>query len=405
MSVAADVPDILSPEFEENPYATYRAMHERVPMLWHERMEKFVISRYEDVARACKDPAFTTDNYAWQLAPAHGGRILPQMNGREHSIRRALVAPAFRGNDLKHKFLPVIERTSRNLIDAFRHTGRAELVGDVTHQLPIKIIVDILGLDPSNYQRFQRWYLSLTDFLGNLSQDPAVTAQGLATAEEFAAYMIPVVRERRENPGDDLLSTLCAAEVEGTQMSDQDIKSFVSLLLGAGGETTDKALAGLFKNLLEHPDQLEAVRADRTLVEKALVETLRYSPPVHMLMRVAAEDIELSAGVVPAGSTVILLLAAANRDPARFADPDRFDIFRDDLPTETAFSAAAQHLAFSLGRHFCVGAMLAKAELETAANQLLDAMPGVHLEPGFTPVEKGVFTRGPVALPVRFQVG
>src|SRR5207249_10004255 len=120
---------------------------------------------------------------------------------------------------------------------------------------------------------------------GNLSQDPEVTAAGLRTREELGEYLIPIIRQRRENLGDDLLSTLCAAEVDGTRMSDDDIRAFVSLLLAAGGETTDKAIASLFRNLLQHPDQPRAVREDRGLIDRAFAETLRYSPPVHTTTR------------------------------------------------------------------------------------------------------------------------
>jgi pulcherriminic acid synthase len=214
--------------------------------------------------------------------------------------------------------------------------------------------------------------------------------------------MIPIIRERRHNLGEDLLSTLCAAEIDGTQMSDEDIKAFCSLLLAAGGETTDKAVASLFANLLQHPDQLAAVRRDRGLIPHALAETLRYTPPVHMIMRQPARDVTVSGGTIPAGSTVTCLIGAANRDGKRYADPDRFDIFRADLDTVNAFSAAANHLAFALGRHFCVGALLAKTEVEVGVGQLLDALPDVRLPDGFRPAERGVFTRGPAALPVRF---
>jgi cytochrome P450 len=185
-------------------------------------------------------------------------------------------------------------------------------------------------------------------------------------------------------------------------MSDEDIKAFVSLLLAAGGETTDKAVASLFKNLLEHPDQLAAVRDDRDLIPRAFAETLRYTPPVHMIMRQPAEDVVVSGGTIPAGSTVTCLIGAANRDARRFENPDSFNIFRDDLPTNTAFSAAANHLSFALGRHFCVGALLAKTEVEVATNQLLDAMPDLRLAEDAAPVERGVFTRGPASLKIRF---
>ncbi|MEV6591916.1 cytochrome P450 [Streptomyces acidicola] len=403
MSTAQQVPDILSPEFAADPYPAYQVMRERAPLIWHEAMQSYIISRYEDVERVFKDKSgeFTTDNYTWQLEPVHGKTIL-QLSGREHAVRRALVAPAFRGSDLEAKFLPVIERNSRELIDAFRHTGSADLVTDYATRFPVNVIADMLGLDKADHDRFHRWYTTVIAFLGNLSGDPEVTAAGERTREEFAEYMFPIIRERRENLGDDLLSTLCAAEVDGVNMSDEDIKAFCSLLLAAGGETTDKAIAGIFVNLLLHPEQLAAVREDRSLISRAFAETLRYTPPVQMIMRQSATEVEFSGGTVPPGATVTCLIGAANRDGDRYQDPDRFDIFRDDLTTSTAFSAAADHLAFALGRHFCVGALLAKAEVETGVGQLLDAMPDVRLADGFDPVEQGVFTRGPQTVPVRF---
>ncbi|WML84152.1 cytochrome P450 [Streptomyces sp. VNUA74] len=403
MSTAQQVPDILSPEFAANPYPVYRAMRESAPLVWHEATRSWIVSRYDDVERVFKDRngQFTTENYDWQLEPVHGKTIL-QLSGREHAVRRALVAPAFRGAELQDRFMPVIERNSRELIDAFRDTGRADLVADYATRFPVNVIADMLGLDKADHGRFHGWYTSVIAFLGNLSGDQEVAAAGARTRVEFAEYMLPVIQERRENPGDDLLSTLCAAEVDGVRMSDEDIKAFCSLLLAAGGETTDKAIAGIFANLLSHPEQLAAVREDRTLIPRAFAETLRYTPPVHMIMRQSTSEVELSGGTIPAGATVTCLIGAANRDESRYRDPDRFDIMRDDLTTTTAFSAAADHLAFALGRHFCVGALMAKAEVETGVGQLLDAMPDLRPDEGFDAAERGVFTRGPQSLPVRF---
>lgn len=401
---AQQVPDILSPEFAADPYAAYRAMRESAPLVWHEAMQSYIVSRYEDVERVFKDKEgeFTTDNYNWQLEPVHGRTIL-QLSGREHAVRRALVAPAFRGSDLRDKFVPVIERNSRELIDAFRHTGTADLVTDYATRFPVNVIADMLGLDKADHARFHGWYTSVIAFLGNLAGDPEIAAAGERTRAEFAEYMFPIIKARREEPGDDLLSLLCAAEVDGVRMSDEDIKALCSLLLAAGGETTDKAIAGIFANLLRHPEQLQAVREDRSLIAAAFAETLRYTPPVHMIMRQSASEVELSGGSIPPGATVTCLIGSANRDESRYRDPDRFDIFRDDLNSTNAFSAAADHLAFALGRHFCVGALLAKAEVEIGVNQLLDAMPDLQLAEGFQPVEQGVFTRGPQSVPVRFS--
>jgi len=403
VSTAQQVPDILSPEFATNPYPAYAVMREKEPLIWHEATQSYIISRYEDVERVFKDKnaEFTTDNYNWQIEPVHGKTIL-QLSGREHAVRRALVAPAFRGRELQERFMPVIERNSRELIDAFRHSGSADIVSDYATRFPVNVIADMLGLDKADHARFHGWYTAVIAFLGNLAGDPEVTAAGERTRVQFAEYMFPIIRERRDNPGDDLLSSLCIAEVDGVRMNDEDIKAFCSLLLAAGGETTDKAIASILANLLLHPDQLAAVREDRSLIPAAFAETLRYTPPVHMIMRQSATDVQVTGGTIPAGATVTCLIGAANRDEQRYREPDRFDIFRDDLTTTSAFSAAADHLAFALGRHFCVGALLAKAEVETGVSQLLDAMPDLRLADGFDPVEQGVFTRGPQSLPVRF---
>ena len=273
--------------------------------------------------------------------------------------------------------------------------GEVELVGQYATRFPINVIVDMLGLPKADHEHFHRWYTSIMGFLSNLAGDEQVTADGLRTKAEFEEYLIPVVRRRRAEPGDDLLSTLCSAEIDGVRMSDEEIKAFCSLLLTAGGETTDKAIASTMTNLVRHPDQLQAVRADHGLIAAAFAETLRHSPPVHMIMRQPAEDVELSGGVVAAGKTVTCLIGAANRDPQHYTDPDAFDIHRADLDLARAYTAGANHTAFALGRHFCVGAMLARTELETGIAQLLDAMDDIRFTDGAPPPEHGVFTRAP----------
>ncbi len=394
------VTDILSPACLADPTEVWAALRETEPLAFHEGMNAYVISRYADVERALKDPVFTSDNYAWQMEPVHGRTIL-QMDGREHSIHRRLVTPAFRGSELTNRFVPVMRRNATELLDAFRHDGEVDLVDAFTTRYPINVIVDMLGLPKADHALFHRWYTSLMEFLANLAQDPAVAAAGLRTRDELAAYLLPRIAERRADPRDDLMSVLCTAEIDGARMTAEEIKAFVSLLLLAGGETTDKALASLMLNLIQNPDQMAAVRADRTLIARALAETLRHSPPVQMIMRQPDADVELSGGVVPAGATVVCLIAAANRDPRRYSDPDRFDLTRPDLDFAKAFTAAANHAGFALGRHFCVGAMLARTEVEVAVNMLLDAMHDIELtEPA---VVRGLFTRAPSALRVRYR--
>jgi pulcherriminic acid synthase len=395
----SQAPDILSDSFAEDPFSAYETMREEFPVFWHEGTEAYVVSRYDDVARAFKE--FSSDNYNWQLEPAHGRTIL-QMDGREHSTHRALVTPAFRGHQLSELFIPVMERIADRLIAEFKASGRVELVEDFSSQYSLDVLIEMLDLPREDHHRFRAWYEKIIAFLGNLTQDPEVTAAGERTKEEFAEYLIPLVRERRAHPGEDLLSRLCTAEIDGAQLTDEEVKSFVSLLLTAGGETTDNAIRNLFTKLLEHPDQLEAVRNDRSLIPNALAETLRHSPPIHMLMRQPREDSEIAGTTIEAGKTVICLLASAGRDPRQYTDPARFDIHREDLDFGKAYSAAANHIGFALGRHFCVGAQLARAEVVVAVNALLDAMDDIHLAPGFQPRESGVFLRYTTELQLEF---
>ena len=215
--------------------------------------------------------------------------------------------------------------------------------------------------------------------------------------------MLPIIRERRTSDGEDLISRLCRAEVDGHQMSDEEIKAFISLLLVAGGETTDKAIASMVRNLIDHPDQMRAVREDRGLVNNVIAETLRHSGPVHMIMRQTEEDIELHGTPIPKGATCIIMLASANRDDRKFKDPDQFDIFRDDLDVAKAFSGAANHVQFILGRHFCVGSLLAQTEMTIALNLILDHMHDLRYQEGFEPREAGLYTRSVTELLVEFD--
>jgi pulcherriminic acid synthase len=412
-TVTPQAPDILSPEFIADPYPSHRVLRDHYPALYHEATQSWLISRYADCAAAFRSPDFSSRNYDWQLEPIHGRTIL-QMEGKEHATHRALLNPFFRGKGLD-AFLPVIrenatalvgaavERAAGELVDGIAGRGRADLVADFTTWFPINVMVDMLGLPKSDHERFHGWYHSIMAHLNNLAGDPAVTAQADQTREELREYVLPIVRERRGSDGDDLLSRLCRAEVDGQQMSDEEIKAFVSLLLVAGGETTDKAIASMVRNLLDHPDQMAEVRADRSLADAVIAETLRHSGPVHMIMRQTEADVDVSGTTVPAGATCILMLASANRDERHFSDPDVFDIHRPDLDVAKAFSGAANHVQFILGRHFCVGSLLARTEMTVALDLVLDRLPGLRYQQGFTPREAGLYTRSVPSLLVEFD--
>jgi cytochrome P450 len=413
-TVAPQAPDILSAEYIADPYPFHKVLRDQYPAVYHEATQSWLISRYADCANAFKSEAFSSRNYDWQLEPIHGRTIL-QMQGKEHATHRSLLNPFFRGKGLE-AFMPTIRQNAAELIttavqragsemmDELSGRGRVDLVAEFTTWFPIRVMVDMLGLPKTDHDRFHRWYHSVIAHLNNLAGDPAVTAAADQTREELREYMLPIIRERRNGDGDDLLSRLCRAEVDGEQMSDEEIKAFVSLLLVAGGETTDKAIASMMTNLIRNPDQLEAVRADRSLGDAAIAETLRYSGPVHMIMRQTEQPVEIEGTTIPEGATCILMLASANRDERHFTDPDTFDIHRTDLDVARAFSGAANHVQFILGRHFCVGSLLARTEMQVALDLVLDNMPNLRFQEGFTPREVGLYTRSVESLLVEFDV-
>jgi pulcherriminic acid synthase len=255
------------------------------------------------------------------------------------------------------------------------------------------VIADVLGLPGEDRPRFFAWYSAMIGFLSNLARDPEVAERGVRAKREFDEYIEPVIRERRDRPGDDLVSAMCTVEVEGQRLDDEEVRAHVTQLLVAGAETTDKTIGNLFCHLLSHREQLDAVRDDPSLVLNAVAETLRYTPPSQMNARVTSGPVTIADQPVEEGATVTLIIASANRDERRFARPDTFDIFRPDANPERAFGGGADHFAFGSGRHFCLGAMLAKAELETSLTMLLERFPGMRLADGFVPTEKGLKMR------------
>lgn len=401
MTVADAMPDILSPEFALDPHPYYKVMRDSYPLVHHEASGYYFLTRFADVERAYKDSeAFSNDNYRFQMEPVIGRTVI-QMSGAEHTVNRSLITPVLRGRYLD-SFLPRVDAIATDAIDRFRQDGKVELIEQFTKWFPINVVVEMLDLPREDLPIFHEWYSSLMAFLSNLTKDPDIHAWGMRTQKSFPAYILPIIAERRKRPGADLISRLTASEIEGENLDDEQIKALVGLLFIAGGETTDKAIATCFKNLLLNPDQLEAVRADPALAIKAIAESLRFHPPVQIILRTATVDVEVSGGVIPAGSTVGCVNGAANRDERRFDDPDRFDIFRSDLNIQSAFTGGADHIAFALGRHFCVGSLLAKREMETSINRLLEAMPDVRFAEGFTPADVGLFTRGPASLHLEF---
>jgi cytochrome P450 len=395
-------PDFLSADYLRDPYAMHRVMRDEYPLYFHEPTSSYVISRYGDVAGALKDPRFSNKVYEWQLKDVYPDRTIVQMDGREHASYRNIVAPALREQDLRARCMHVLNEDARILIDAFRHRGEVDLVQEFTSCYPIHVTVDLLGLPKSDAASFQRWYQGLVHLITNLEQNPIVIEEGVRAREELCTYLRPLIARRRAEPREDLLSAIATAEIEGKLLSEAEVQSFVALLLVGGGETLDNGLGLFFKNLLAHPDVFEEVRADRRLITPAFAESLRYTPPVHLVMRLTVEDVEVTGGKIPKGSLVACMIAAANRDEREFPAPNEFDIHRDGAALSRAFTASAKHLAFGSGRHFCAGAALAKLEVEVAVGQLLDAMKKIAFLDGVPPPDSNYFIRGPRTLRLMF---
>jgi cytochrome P450 len=348
----------------------------------------FIVYRYEEVAQVLRDnKTFSSGIIIAFFGDALGKHVMLGMDEPEHRRHRALVSTAFSQKALARREHELVEQVGNELIDRFADRGRADLVREFTFPFPTQIIAGLLGLPREDYPQFQRWSISLLSITVNRER-------AIAASKALREYFIPILAARRREPRDDLMSSLAHAEIEGEKLSDEEIFSFLRLLLPAGVETTYRSTGNLLFGLLSNPEQLDAVRADRSLIPQAIEEAVRWEPPLLVITRVATCDTELAGVPIPAGSTVMPMLGAANRDDERYPDPDRFDIFR----------LAKPHIGFGYGVHVCLGMHLARLEMRVALNLLFDRLPNLRLDPeGNDPHIRGQVFRSPTSLPVLFR--
>jgi cytochrome P450 len=343
---------------------------------------------HDEVVIALRDDKTYSSTVYEGIMGAVMGRTILQMDAPQHKLQRALVSPAFRSRVLERWEAGLVRSVVDDLIDEFADRGHADLVRQLTFGFPVRVIARILGLPMDDYSRFQQWTLELI----SVAMD---WERGLAASEALRLYLTAIMDQRRLQPADDLISDLVAADIDGEKLSDEDILAFLRLLLPAGVETTYRATGNLLFGLLQHPDQLDAVRNDRTLFPQAFEESLRWEPPVTMILRRTLTDTELGGVAIPANSDVGLFLGGANRDERRYTDPDSFDIFRQ----------AQQHVGFGFGVHMCLGMHLARMESRVAVNALFDRLDDIRLDPapGDDPHVHGFAFRSPTSLPVSFS--
>jgi cytochrome P450 len=329
---------------------------------------------------------FSSAGYATTIGQVMGRSII-QMDPPEHLRHRALVARAFRARVLDQWSDTIIGATISELIDAFAGDGHADLVPQLTFPFPVRVIARILGLPEADWPRFLRLSTDLIAVMRNWDR-------AVAASQELRGYFAEIIADRRRHTSDDLVSQLIEAEVDGHRLSDDEIYPFLLLLLPAGAEITYRSSSNLLFGLLSDRSQLAAVRADRDLVPQAIEEALRWETPALTVARVATQDVELGGVRIPSGGFVAVSLGAANRDPGRYADPDAYDIFREDK----------QHTSFGDGTHRCPGMGLARLEMRMLLSAVLDRQPGLRFDPGGEdPHIHGLLFRSPPNLPVRFD--
>jgi cytochrome P450 len=390
------------PSHRRDPHATWRAMREADPVYWHPIFRIWMLTRYDDVLHVLRDPNFTTDRSsvpvmraATRMAgddPRFGAMIarsLLTIDGSDHKRLRGLVSKAFTPRRVE-RLRPRLQRSIDELLDDCAERGEIELVRDLAYPFPVIAIAELLGVPTEDRDRFAAWSADLVQLLDPLQASGGTTTVRRATHEIFD-YFEGVLAERRREPRDDLLSAMIAAEEDGQHLETLDLLALSALLLVAGHETTSNLIGNAVLALLRNPDERKRLTDDPNLIGTAVDEFLRFDGPVLFTDRAARSDSEIHGRRIRKNQLVGLVLSAANRDPARFADPDRLDVGRTDNP----------HLAFGHGNHFCLGSQLAKLETELAVGSLLRRFPDFTGDPEPTGWRRSMILRGPVSVPLR----
>ena len=362
--------------YRGDPFPHYARLRTEAPVVWNRQHGFWVLSRHADVMAASADPATFCS----------GKGILVQEIGVDypspptimhtdppaHTRYRKLVQPGFGPRPTRELDGPVRER-ARLLIDALPVGDPVEVVAALTAILPLQVIIDLLGVDDDDYDRFLLWSDAAVPGTGDMTDEERVGHMG-----DMVVFLLGTAAERRADPRDDLVSTLATVELDGDRLSDDEVAMFLVQLLVAGNETSRNMLTGGLHALAQNPDQWAALRADRSLVPGAVEEMLRWTTPVIAFMRTATRDVEMRGTLIRAGDPTLLLYAAANRDADEFGPTaESFDITR----------SPNHHLAFGFGAHFCIGAALARLEARAVLEGLLDRFE--RIEPVGEPVRSG----------------
>lgn len=342
---------------------------------------------FDHAQQALTDDRLSSKIWDMTIGQVWGHSIIG-MDGDEHRLYRGLIAQAFTRKSLSRWQETAIQPAVHGLIDRFQKNGSADLYRDFTVLFPVYIITEMMALPFGDIELFNKWAGETVGAFYDLEA-------AKAASKNLENYLSPLIEERRGGSGEDLITLLANAELEGSRLSTIDIVSFLRLLLPAGGETTARSTANTLLGLLKNHDQLQALISDRGLLPQAIEEGLRWEPPLMSISRLAVDDLEIGGVEIKRNSLVEISLGAANRDHTRWGeDAEVFDIFRE----------RKAHIAFAWGPHTCLGAHLARAEMSAAMTALFDRLPDLRLDPvqGEGAWCQGIGLRSPNKVPVVF---
>ncbi|MFE6761430.1 cytochrome P450 [Streptomyces sp. NPDC057689] len=379
-------------DFTANPYPHYERMRAAGPvhLIRTDEFDRvWLVVGYDEGRAVLADQRFGKD---WRALPGEMGgdpinANMLEMDAPDHTRLRKLVVRAFTPRRIE-ALRPRVQEITDGLLDVMVPEGRADLVDALAFPLPMTVICELIGVPDLDRSAFRKLSNGVVAPANALEEGESIRAMGV--------YLGELIEEKRRSPGDDLLSALIAARDEDDDaLSPDELVGMAFLLLVAGHETTVNLISNGVRALLDHPGQLAALRADLSLLDGAVEEMLRYDGPVETAtLRFARERVEVASRTIGTGEPVLVSLAGSDRDPARFPEPDRFDIRRD----------TRGHLAFGHGIHFCMGAPLARMEGRIAVRTLLERCPGLEADPDAAPFDwlPGTLIRGVRRLPVRW---
>lgn len=384
----------FSPEFQADPYPMYHTLrtHDPVHRLEVLGLRFYVLTRYQDVVAALRDPRISSQAVPRQLMPRElfDGNIFYK-DPPDHTRLRSLLGRAFLPQ-VAESLRPMLSAQANALIDVVQGRGAMDVVTELAIPFSLGAISDRLGLPIEDRPRLKQWSDDLSVLLDG-TRLLAGLAQAQRAAGEMVEYFRGVIAERGARPGDDLLSALLAAREADDRLSEEELIATSIFTLVAGHETVTSFIGSAVLALEQFPGERERLLHDPELIPSAVEEILRFDSPAQLNIKIAKEELELGGVRIAAGDPVCAVIGAANRDPAIFPDPDRFDVGRTDN----------RHIAFSQGPHFCVGAALARVEAQEVLRALLQRLPTLRVDPAGAVRQPGVVLRGLTRLPARWD--